>query len=310
MDFIREHKKISITILIVAVLLLLFGTTLARYIYNTVHNHILESKEFYFYSTVLDMNNKQYKINNWDGVNNYTLTIDVTSKKNSLKSTNMDIKYKPEVDCPTTVECRLSKTEGVIYKTSKTDSYQITIIPKQKFHEGDEVTINTKATSTSPYVKELSGTYTIGIEKSSFSYNIEDGKNEKLLNLNLTNSVTYYKVEKAFGSYEVGDKISREDYRNLSASDKEKCFSAKVTISFPPKELHLDMTNKNYLRKLSGSEKIEKINGFNYVSGFSFKMDASSSEKILFYKVSPEKDYTYPVINETPIITVTVETAQ
>lgn len=310
MDFIREHKKISITILIIAILLLLFGTTFARYIYNTVHNHILESKEFYFYSTVLDMNNKQYKINNWDGVNNYTLTIDVTSKKNSLKSTNMDIKYKTEINCPSTVECQLSKTDGVIYKTSKTDSYQITIIPKQKFHEGDEITINTKAISTSPYVKELSATYTIGIEKSNFSYNIEDDKNEKLLNLNLTNSVTYYKVEKAFGSYQVGDKVSREDYRKLSDSDKEKCFSAKVTIAFPPKELHLDMTNKNYLRRLSNSEKIEKINGFNYVSGFSFKMDASSSEKILFYKQSPEKDYTYPVINETPIITVTVETAQ
>ena len=69
MDFIREHKKLSILILIIAILVLLFGTTFARYIYNIVHNHILESNGFYFNSTVLAMNGKQYKISNWDGVN-------------------------------------------------------------------------------------------------------------------------------------------------------------------------------------------------------------------------------------------------
>ena len=81
MNFIRTHKKISILILIAAIIIFLYGTTLARYIYNTIHNYILESKEFYFNSTVLDINTKQYKINNWDGVNNYVLTIDVNNKK-------------------------------------------------------------------------------------------------------------------------------------------------------------------------------------------------------------------------------------
>ena len=83
MNFIRTHKKISILILIFAVIIFLYGTTFARYIYNAIHNYILESKEFYFNSTVLNINTKQYKINNWDGVNNYVLTIDVNNKKNS-----------------------------------------------------------------------------------------------------------------------------------------------------------------------------------------------------------------------------------
>ena len=48
MNFIRTHKKISILILIAAIIIFLYGTTLARYIYNTIHNYILESKEFYF----------------------------------------------------------------------------------------------------------------------------------------------------------------------------------------------------------------------------------------------------------------------
>ena len=274
MDFIREHKKLSIIILFVAVILLLFGTTFARYIYNVIHNHILESREFYFNSTVLDMNGRQYRINNWDGVNNYVLTIDVN---------NQD---------------------------AGTDSYQITVIPQEEFYEGDEVEVTTTATSTSPYVKSLSATYFIGIETSNFTYNIEDAVNDKFITLNLTNSLTYYKVETAFGNYQEGDRLSQEEYQALTDAEKENCFSAKVTVSFSPRELYLDMTNKNYLDRIPNSEQTESINNFNYVNEFSFKMTASSSEKVMFYKADPTKNYTYPITNENSIVTVTVETAE
>lgn len=310
MNFLRTHKKLSVLILIVAVIIFLYGTTFARYIYNAIHNYILESKEFYFNSTVLNINTKQYKINNWDGVNNYVLTIDVNNKKNSLKSTSSDISYKAEVSCPDTVECKLSKTEGTIYQTAGSDSYQVTVIPKDNFYEGDEVEVTTTATSTSPYVKSLSATYTIGIETSNFTYDITDEKNDKFLTLNLTNALTYYKVEKAFGSYQEGDRLSTEEYQQLTEEEKENCFSAKVTLTIPAKEVYLDMTNKNYLSRIAGSEKTESINNFNYVKEFSFKMDASSSEKVLFYKEDITKDYTYPITNNKSIITVTVETAE
>ena len=310
MNFIRTHKKLSITVLIIALILFLYGTTLARYIYNTIHNYILESKEFYFNSTVLDMNTKQYRINNWDGVSNYVLTIDVNNKKNSLKSTSSDISYNIEVSCPDTVECRLSKTEGIIYQTAGTDSYQVTVIPRDNFYEGDEIEVTTTATSTSPYVKSLSATYTIGIETSNFTYDITDAKNDKYLTLNLTNALTYYKVEKAFGAYQEGDRLSNEEYQTLTDAEKENCFSAKVTLTIPTREIYLDMTNKNYLAKISGSEQTETIDGFNYVKEFSFKMEASSSEKVMFYKEDITKDYTYPIKNDKSIITVTVETAE
>ena len=310
MNFIRNHKKISISILVVSILFLFFGTTFARYVYNVIHNHILESKEFYFNSSVLDINNKQFRINNWDGVNNYVLTIDVNNQKNSLKFTNSDIKYQVEVSCPENVECQLSKTEGIIYKDKKTDSYQITVIPKEEFYEGDEVEIMTKATSIVPYVKTISATYTIGIQTSNFSYDIEDSKNEKVAILNLTNSVTYYEVENSFENYQKGDRITSDEYQLLSDTEKNHCFSAKVRLSFNPKILFLDMTNSKYLHMISGSEQLQKVNGFDYVSGFSFKMDASSSEKILFFKADPTQNFTYPIINDTPIIDVYVETAE
>lgn len=309
MNFIREHKRLSILILVIATLIILFGTTFARYVYNIIHNHILESNEFYFNSTVLAMNGKQYKINNWDGVNNYVLTVDVNNKKNSLKSTNSDITYNIEVSCPDTVTCTTNKTSGVIYKTSGSDSYQITVTPKEEFHEGDEVEVTTKAKSTSPYEKELSATYIIGVETSNFSYNIEDNVGDKYFTLNLTNTSTYYEVETAFSSYKAGDRLTPEEYLSLTKEEQENCFSARVTISFKPKKIYLDMTNKNYLHRTPNSENTENVNGYAYINQFSFKMDAASSEKIMFYKQDPKLDYTYPIINEKSIITVRVKTA-
>lgn len=309
MNFIREHKKLSILILIIAVIILLFGTTFARYIYNIVHNHILESNEFYFNSTVLAMNGKQYKINNWDGVNNYVLTIDVNNKKNALKSTTNDITYNIEVSCPDTVICTPSKKDGIVYKNSGSDSYQITVIPKKEFHEGDEIEVTTKAKSTFPYEKELSATYTIGIETNKFSYNIEDKVGDKYFTLNLTNTATFYEVEKAFSNYEVGDRLTPEEYFALTEKEKDNCFSAKVTISFKPDKIYLDMTNKDYLHRIPNSENTENINNYSYINGFSFKMDSSSSEKIMFYKKNPRENYTYPIVNQNSIITVTVKTA-
>ena len=309
MDFIRKHKKLSILVLVIAVIVLLFGTTFARYIYNIIHNHILESNEFYFNSTVLAMNGKQYKINNWDGVNTYVLTVDVNNKKNALKSTTSDITYNVEVSCPDTVICTMSKTSGTIYEKSGTDSYQITVTPKEEFHEGDEIAVTTKAKSTSPYEKELSATYTIGIETSNFSYNIEDAVGNKYFTLNLTNTATFYEVENAFSDYNVGDRLTPKEYFALTDTEKENCFSAKVTVSFKPQKIFLDMTNKNYIHRIPNSENTENVNKYSYVNEFSFKMDASSSEKIMFYKQNPKENYTYPIINEKPIITVRVKTA-
>lgn len=310
MKFFREHKKISMVIILVSILTICFGTTFARYIYNTINNYILESKGFYFNSSVLSITNKNYKINNWDGVNDYVLTIDVNSKKNSLEATTSDIEYEVEVECPSKVTCTASKTTGTIYQTTKTDSYQIIVESKENFYEGDEVKVTTKARSTSPYVKTLSATYTIGVEKSKFSYSITDSINAKYMTLNLTNAVTYYEVKEAFDTHKVGDQISVEVYNLLSPENKKKCFSAKVTVTFDPKEVYLDMTASAYHNKLAGTEQTQTINNHSYVSSFTFEIPASSSEKILFYKENISKDYTYPMINPTSIIDVTVETAE
>lgn len=306
MQFIRKHKKLSIVIIVLLAGFLILDFTYAGYIKNIVNNYILESKEFYFNSSVLKVNGKVHSINNWDGVNSYSLTIDVNSRKNEVKSTNADIEYNITYECSDNITCESNKTTGVIRKGLKTDTYQITITPIKSLSSNEQAVVKTYATSTSPYEKTLYATYIIGVEKSNFSYNIEDSINSKYLVLNLTNSVGFYEVEKAFLNYNVGDLISLDNYLALDDVYKDNCFSAKVVITVPTDKLALDMTNNSYLNKDDSSLETVVISSHKYVSKYMFKLEATSSQKIIFYKYDVTKDYTYPIVNEQAIIGVDV----
>ena len=304
MRFIREHKKVSIIIVIFLSLFLLFEVTYAGYVRNIVDNYILETKGFYFNSSVLNVNGKVHSINNWDGVNSYPITVDVNNKKNEIISTNADIEYDIFYECSSNVTCSVDVTSGIIRKAARTHTYYLTVTPVKNFEKGEQATVKTYVKSTSPYEKILTGTFIIGVAKNNFTYNIEDSINSKYLILNLTNSVAFYEVETAFGDYSVGDLISFDDYLLLSDADKEKCFSAKVTVTVPTDKLALDMTAKSYLHDIPGSEVTEVVDSYNYVKQYSFKIPATSSEKILFYKYDISKNYTYPIINDNSIIHV------
>lgn len=269
---------------------LISQTSFARYVYKAINNYILESQHFYFNSSILKENNPTYSISDWDGVNPYTMTIDVNNKKNELVSTASDIKYQIEVSCPSTVICNVSKTEGIIYENVKTDSYVLTVIPINSFEAGDQVTVTTKVTSTYPYTKSLQATYLVGVQNYGFSYQITDAPGEKYLTLELTNSRPYYEVEEPFQNYKVGDIISLETYKSLSNQEKSYCVSARVTISYNPNQILLDMTDPTYLKN-KDSQTLTTINGYEYVTGFTFEMEATSNTKIIFYKPNISDNY-------------------
>ncbi|MEG1350894.1 MAG: hypothetical protein RSC85_00205 [Bacilli bacterium] len=306
----KYQKNIIIITFILIIIFFLTKTSLARYAYNSVHSFILEAQGFYFDSSVLGVNNALYKIDNWDGVNNYTLVIDVNSKKNELVSTNSDIAYNISAECPNTVICNVSKNSGIIQKVSKMDSYTITIISKGNFSVNDEVIVKTTAQSTSPYQKSISATYTISVKTEKFSYAIEDSPNAKFLKLKLTNSVSYYEVMTAFSTYKIGDRISLENYNKLSDIDKKKCFSAKIRLNFPVDKIALDMTNLTYENNIAGSTVETVYAGYNYISGYSFYLEANSNIEINFYKQNTSFDYTYPIVNPTSLINVEVLVAK
>ena len=234
--------------------------------------------------------------------------IDLNNRKNDKIYTNFDIEYEVTVNCPGTVTCHLNKTSGVIHPDTNEDTYQITVSPIASFHEGDDIRVTTTATSKSPYRKSMSATYIIQVETSKFSYEIKDKENDKYLKIIFTNSVPFYKVSEAFSTYQVGDLISLDAYKNLG-DNQSKCYSAIVTVEFDPNTLLVDMTNNNYLNRLDSPYQEQTINGYQWVSKFAFKVDASSSNEIIFYKNNPSMDYTYPKNNNSSIINVTVQLA-
>ena len=309
MKFIREHRIASMIILVLLLVFFLATVVFGRYIKNIVNEFILETKAFYFNSSILAVNGKNFSITNWDGVNSYPLTIDLNNRKSDTRYTTTDIDYDIYVSCPSTVTCTLSDTEGILHPEDTSDTYTITVTPLQNFYEGDTVVVNTWVVSSSPYVKTMSATYTIGVEKSDFSYEIVDSVNSKYLLINFTNAVSYYEVEQAFGNYSQGDQVSLDDYNNLSDTDKAKCFSAIVTVQYDPTILFVDMTDKLFLSRLNTNYEEQTIGGFQYVKKFSFKVNASSSNSILFYKNDVTQNYTYPVVNNSSIITVSVISA-
>lgn len=293
-------KKIIISIICIILLcLLLFNSSLGRYIYNAINNYILNSKEFYFESSVLADDTPVYSIVNWDGVNSYTLNIDVNGKKNELVSTSVDIEYDIDIECPSSVICSLSKETGVIYAEKKTDSYTITVTPVDNFYEGDTVTISTSATSKYPYTKKISAKYIIGVENYGFSYNVIDSIGSKIMTLDLTNAKPYYVVKEAFDDYEIGDQISLSDYNSLADENKSKCISTQVTITFDPNVILLDVTSKAYLNRVAATT--TTINDYSYVNSITLNIDASSNEEIIFYKNDISKDYSNSDIVEVVV---------
>lgn len=309
MGFIRKHKKASIVLLIALIIFVVIATVFGRYIRNIIHNYILETRAFYFNSSILNINGKSYSITNWDGVNSYPLTIDLNNKKTDDVYTTTDITYTVSVDCPSTVICTLSKTSGVIHPLDETDSYQIVVTPVQRFGENDTVTLTTSVSSTAPYHKTMSATYTIGVETSDFGYEIVDSVNAKYLTINFKNAVPFYKVSEAFGSYAVDDIVSLDDYTLLDPVDQAKCYSAIVSVRYNPRDLFVDMSNKYFINRLSSNYYEETIDGSQWVSGFSFKVNASSSSAINFYKNDITENYTYPIVNDTSAIQVSVQLA-
>ena len=305
----NKIKIIFLVISCIAFIYLVGASTIGRYIYNGINNYILESKGFYLKSTVLSPNQANYSINNWDGVNPYTLTIDVSNKKNDSIYTTSDIEYDITVNCSSNVTCSLNKTSGVIYSLQHTDSYTIVVTPIDNFYAGDSTVVTTEITSSTPYEKSLSAKYTIGVANSEFSYKIEDSVGSKYFTLELTNAISYYVATEAFAGYQMGDHISLEAYNNLSSENKNKCFSALVNISFDPNTVLLDITDNTYLEKKPNSLTTTQINSYDYVNGYQFSMEANSNEKIIFYKKDTNQNYTYPIVNNNSIIGVNVTTA-
>ena len=155
----------------------------------------------------------------------------------------------------------------------------------------------------SPYKKKLRGVFALVVGYYGLSYEIDDSRNSPYLITRITNTLDYYIVKTAFGDYTVGSQIDIPTYQSLSETDKQKCASAIITLRFNPNVILLDMTSENYQNAFN--IETERINNYDYIKAFSFKIDAMSSNNIKFYKKNVSNNYSYPGQNANSIITVT-----
>lgn len=298
-----NNKKQIIIFLWILLCLTSFVVVFGRYVTNSVNNFFLRSKEFYFYSDKLSEDNAIFQIENWSGVDDYTITVNMNSRKNNIQVASYDIGYDIKYSCSDNAICQLSKNSGTISKDSNTDFFNLTITPNKQLETGDKVVVEIEATSTTNYKKTIKGKFTLVVGQENLTYQITDKSNDTYMNLRITNTISYYIVNQSFDNYTVGQKIDIDTYLALSEENKTKCYSSIVTINFDPNKILLDITNENY--KNFTNTATTKIDGKSYINSVTLPIDAISSVDLRFYKVDTTKDYTYPNVNNNCVVTVT-----
>ncbi len=304
MNIKSKYRKIVLIALLI-VIILPIGITFSKYIYDKVKYYILEANNFYFNSDKLEDGGITYNINNWGGIESFNIQFELNNHKNNLLTSDSDIAYDLSVVCDDDVQCSISNTSGVIYKDQKTVSYDIIVNPLRVFDTNESVNVRIEATSSSPYVKTLSGNFVITVGKKGVSYEIVDEAYQPYFMLNITNVLDKYTVITAFDDYDVGDAISTSTYKTLSDSNKSNCASAIITLEFDPNIVVIDTTSN-----IIDSSEITNtlVDNVNFVSRIKFNVDAASSTSIRFYKKDKSVNYTYPYVNDTSIISFNAET--
>lgn len=298
-------KKQIIIILAILFCATSFVVVFGRYVTNSINNFYLRSKEFYFNSDKLSENKSVFQIENWSGVDDYVITVNMNSRKNNIQAASYDISYDIKYTCSDNAICQLSKNSGTISKDTNTDFFNLTITPNTQLETGDKVTVEVEATSNSNYKKTIKGKFTLVVGQENLTYQITDEPNNPYMNLRITNTLSYYIVRQSFGNYTVNQKIDIDTYLALTDEDKAKCFSSIVTMTFDPTEILLDITNENYPKLTSITT--TAINGKNYINSITLPIDAISSADLRFYKVDTSANYTYPNLNNNCVITITTE---
>lgn len=299
-----KYKKKQLKILIILLpILISLVVIFARYVTESINNFFLRSQEFYFESDKLSEDGTVLQIDNWSGVDDYTLTINMNSRKNNIEVATYDIPYEISYSCTDNAICQLSKTNGIIYADTNSDYFNLLITPNTQLRNGDRVVIDIEVNATGEYQKTLKGQFILVVGQENITYQITDEVNNPYCELRITNTLSYYTIRESFDGYQVGDRIDGDTYLSLSQENKAKCYSGEVTIEFDPLEVVVDITGEAY----SDATNIgtTTIDGVTYINRFTILIEAISSADIRFYKVDISQDYTYPNINNSSVIDLT-----
>ena len=234
-------RSINMIIVLIVLLIVAFFSPIfissARYIYNAIHDNYISSKDFYFSSDKLNLEHTEYQItNNWSGAETYTITINMSSKKNDMAYTDADIDYVVTYTCSDNIECTFSKLSGTIVGTDNSgvneDWFKIFVNPKNgRILNNTEIAwVDVTATSVSPYEQSISGKLIIEVGSSNIYYEIIDAVDSPYLTVNIVNSSPQ---------------------------------NENVTLTYSPSQVLLDMTNHFYLNSTANTS--QTINGYTYL---------------------------------------------
>ena len=297
----KRRRLIIILVGLLAISPLAF--TFGKYVTKNIRNYIMEANHFFFNSDKLVDGGITYEINNWGGASNIEIQFELNNHKNNILTSDADITYSLTTSYDDTeVICTLDSSSGTIQKEEKTDNFNLTIVPQRPFNDNESVTVTVSATSSSPYVKTLSATFVITVGRRGIDYEITDSVNQPYFIFSITNALDKYKVITAFGDYSVNDILTTNEYLALSPSDRANCASAVITLSFNPSVVILDTTS-DIMKKATYTT--SQYQGISYINSITFGVDVLTSTEVRFYKRDSSQNYTYPIVNNTPIVTFT-----
>ena len=280
----RKLNKFKVSIVVILVILVFTITVFGRYIYNNAREAYFTAKQFYFSSDILTVSGSNYQYDNWGGIGTYAIEFELYSYLNSLSKLDYDLGYtitcttsdadkvrvginSDEVGAPTTIT-------DVIPASTNTSKIGLFVTPITEIAKNDSVKIQVTASTSVPYQKTISCEFTIKAEtQGENTYLIQDAVNQDYAILSLT------------CVNEVG---------------------AQVTLEFDPSKLRVDMNDEVYINRVVEKDATSTIDGKAYVKKIVFNIDAETTKNVKFYKVDKTENYTYPGVQPTSPITVTI----
>ena len=323
-----EKRKINkLKVGIVVFIFLAFLLTIsgfARFVYNNFRDRYLASRKFYFTSNLLEMTNKTYTYNNWDGTGIYELDLELYSKNNDLQVLEEDIEYNLMVTFPSNVNCTIDnakkKTEDIEfmypYEWVEYDKeYIVTEEYKQPRNATRTIVAsNQNLDEVAIYLKQREEI--TPLRKSDEVAPLKKG-DEILIDVLAYTTQPYKKTISATFKVKIETTFSIEDEHyqeyailNLRNSTNEK---QDVTIELNANEVLLDMNDDVFIynKGFTTQEKTIPTVGYEsfrygHINKITFEMPKESMREIKLYKVN-----TYNKFNvNSGIVQVTTSNAK
>ena len=280
----KKLNKFKVSIVVIIVLLVLGITVFGRYIYNSAREAYFVAQQFYFSSDILTVNGSNYQYENWGGTGTYAIEFELYSYLNSISKLDYALGYTVTCTTSDTDKIRIGiNSDDVGAPTTITDSIPVSthtskvgifVTPITEIAKNDSVKIQVTASTSVPYQKTISCEFTLkAVTQGENTYLIED--------------------------------VANRDYAILSLTCVNNS-GAQVTLEFDPSKLRIDMNDEVYVNRIVAQDVTSTIDGKTYVKKIVFNIDAETTKNVKFYKVDKTKNYTYPGVQATSPINVTI----